>query len=43
MPGMSLLASGLDYTGNVLETISDKRVRSQVLDRSFVDERRFLV
>lgn len=27
MPGMSLLASGLDYIGNVLETISDKRVR----------------
>ncbi|CAM9202400.1 unnamed protein product, partial [Ectocarpus fasciculatus] len=25
MPGMSLLASGLDYIGNVLETISDKR------------------
>lgn len=24
---MSLLASGLDYIGNVLETISDKRVR----------------
>lgn len=27
VPGMSLLASGLDYIGNVLETISDKRVR----------------
>lgn len=27
MPGMSLLASGLDYIGNVLETTSEKRVR----------------
>lgn len=26
LPGMSLLASGLDYIGNVLETVSDKRV-----------------
>ena len=28
MPGMSLLASGGDYIGNILETISEKDVRN---------------
>lgn len=30
IPGISLSASGLDYTGNVLEASTEKRVRKKV-------------
>lgn len=33
MPGISLLASGQDYIGNVLETISEKSVRNRSIFR----------
>lgn len=40
MPGISLLASGGDYIGNVLETISEKSVRNRSICRQNVLFRR---